>query len=455
MNVEGTVLKLLLHETDGELALTYFNQLKKDYFSDVYSTLFSNISMFYDKYSRVPNITDLTTFNSRNHKLSLAISALEIVEVPEFADLSIAIDALINQFAQNQALDLITAFIDQIHQLDHLEIKEHIGEIPLNLDKVLEFSDTDYTLNQFPSFKTEEESEREQLPFGLSNKYDKETGGLMRTDFILLGGKQGSGKSIVSMNLCKNTYVAGYTSIIFSIEVKKEEVKQRFFAMLAGIDPQKLKLNKLNDEEKDAQALAMVGMSENAFLMYDEFIRDKEEPDFIAFDAAYQRHAVMREDNQFIMVDNSALTYTDIDMTIAKYKAKLGDKLALVVVDYINRVTLTKDHSERFDWKEQAAMAAMFKDNLARKYDVALVSPYQIDEEGRARFAKALLDPPDVAILLHGHPKKDRALGLEVVKSRSANDEFRSTVGMEWDCLRVNPSELVLIRTEETEENNE
>ena len=93
-------------------------------------------------------------------------------------------------------------------------------------------------------------------------------------------------------------------------------------------------------------------------------------------------------------------------------------------------------------------MAANFKDKLAAKYEVALISPYQIDEEGRARFAKALLDPPDVAILLQGHPKKDRALGLKVVKSRSSNDEFESIVGMEWDTLRVNPIEIVLEQEE-------
>ncbi len=454
MNVEGTVIKLLLHETDGDKALTYFNQLKSDYFSDIYSSLYTNISMFYEKYSKVPTVSDLATFNSRNHKLSIALSALELVEVPELADLSISIDALINQFAQNKALDMITGLIDQIHLLGHEEIKEYIGGMPLDLDKVLDFSDTDFTMNEFPSFKTDEESDREQLPFGLSNRYDKETGGLMRTDFVLLGGKQGSGKSIVSMNVCLNTYLAGYTALYFSIEVKKEEVKQRFYSMLTGIDPQHLKLNTLDEEEKNALALGMVGMSDNAFEMYDEFIRFADEPDYYAFDAAYQREAVMREGNQFILVANTSLTYVDIDMTLAKYKARLGDQLSLAVVDYINRVTMTKDHSERFDWKEQAAMAALFKDELAGKYDLALISPYQIDDEGRARFAKALLDPPDVAILLHGHQKKDRALTLEVVKSRSANDEFKSTVGMEWDALRVNPSEVTLGQSEESEDND-
>lgn len=446
------MLKSLLHETDGEKALAYFNQLKSDYFSDIYSSIYANMGMFYERYSKVPTYTDLATFNSRNHKLSIALSSLELVEVPELADLSISIDELINQYAQNKALDMVTVFIDQIHMLNHEEIKEHIGAMPLDLDKVLDFSDTEFTMNQFPSFKTEEESEREQLPFGLSNKYDRETGGLMRTDFVLLGGKQGSGKSLVSMNVCLNSYLAGYTSIFFSIEVKKEEVKQRFYSMLTGIDPQNLKLNKLTYEEKDALALAMVGMAENGHELYDEYIRFSEDPDFIAFDTAYQREAVMNEGNQFILIDNSALTFVDIDMTIAKFKARFGDKLALVVVDYINRVTLTKDHSERFDWKEQASMAALFKDNLARKYDVALISPYQIDEEGRARFAKALLDPPDVAILLHGHQKKHRALGLEVVKSRSSNDEFKSTVGMEWDAVRVNPQEIVVVL--ESEEQN-
>lgn len=384
----------------------------------------------------------------------MAISALLLVEIPEDADLSRSIDALINQYAQNQAVTLVSGLINNIYMLDHNEIKDYIGAMPLELDKSLDFSDTDFALNQFPSFKTAEEAERQQLPFGLSNRYDKETGGLMRTDFVLLGGKQGSGKSLVSMNICLNAYLHGYVSLYFSVEVKKEEVKNRYFSMLTGIDPGRLKINTLSGIELDMLALSLVGTSDNAFEMYEEFITNKEVPDYFAFDAAYQKEGVIREGNAFILIDNSSLTFVDIDMALAKYKARFGDQLAIAVVDYINRVTMTKIsvNSDRFDWKEQGNMAAMFKDELARKYDIALISPYQIDDEGRARFAKALLDPPDVAILLHGHPKKDRALSLEVVKSRSSNDEFRSTVGMEWDSLRVNPIEIILNLTEEESE---
>lgn len=455
MNVEGTALKLLLHETDGDKALTYFNQLKSDYFSDTYKTLYANISMFYEKYSRVPTVSDIATFNARNHKLGLAISALELIEDIESADLSVTIDELINQFAQDKALTMIFEFSELIRGMNHEEIKDAIGAMPLELEDCLEFSDTDFALNTTPSFKTAEQSDLEKVTFGLSNRYDKETGGLMRTDFCLLGGKQGSGKSLVSMNVCLNTYLAGFTSVYFSVEVKESEVKQRFYSMLTGIDPQRLKANDLCELEREALALAMVGTSDNAFEMYDEFIRDKEEPDYFAFDTAFMREGVLREDNQFIYIYNTQLTYVDIDMTLAKYKSRLGDALALAVVDYINQVTMTKTDkaADRFDWKEQTGMARLFKNNLAAKYDVALISPYQIDDEGKARLAKGLLDAPDVAIILHGHPKKDRAIGLEVVKSRSANDEFRSTVGMEWDALRVNPIELVL--GQETEGSND
>jgi replicative DNA helicase len=60
------------------------------------------------------------------------------------------------------------------------------------------------------------------------------------------------------------------------------------------------------------------------------------------------------------------------------------------VVDYINIVK----HENQKDWQTQITIADNLK-SLSRKYDITMLSPYQIDATGEARFAKGILDSAD------------------------------------------------------------
>jgi len=67
-----------------------------------------------------------------------------------------------------------------------------------------------------------------------------------------------------------------------------------------------------------------------------------------------------------------------------------------------------------------------------------MISPYQIDESGGARFAKGLLDSPDSAFLLDAHSKDDGAVTFTSTKVRSGPDlEFTSQ--MNWETLKLGP----------------
>ena len=62
----------------------------------------------------------------------------------------------------------------------------------------------------------------------------------------------------------------------------------------------------------------------------------------------------------------------------------------MAVVDYVNIIK----HDDQRDWKTQIMMADNLK-SISRKYDLTLISPYQIDATGEARFAKGILDSAD------------------------------------------------------------
>jgi len=136
-----------------------------------------------------------------------------------------------------------------------------------------------------------------------------------------------------------------------------------------------------------------------------------------------------------IIIDDRALTITSIDLHLGKLKAKFGDKLTTVVVDYVNKVHI--EGANRFDWQPQILVSEKLKD-MARKYDIVMVSPYQIDASGEARFAKGILDAADIALVLKAHDKESGAISFDTTKIRGSS-EMIFTSGINWETLRINP----------------
>ena len=79
--------------------------------------------------------------------------------------------------------------------------------------------------------------------------------------------------------------------------------------------------------------------------------------------------------------------------------------------------------------------------DLARKHDIVLVSPYQIDDAGEARFAKGLLDAADIALLMEAHDKDTQSISFETTKIRGGGD-MHFTCPMDWDSLRISPQSI-------------
>ncbi len=166
-----------------------------------------------------------------------------------------------------------------------------------------------------------------------------------------------------------------------------------------------------------------------------EFLRHR---DRFKFEEMLVRNYSLKPDNQMIIVDDRDLTLSSIDLHIGKAKAKFGDKLKVVVVDYVNQIVL--EGSDQYDWKPQIEVSKKLK-NLARKYEVAMVSPYQIDATGEARFAKGILDAADIALIMEAHDKETNAISFNTTKIRGG-PEMAFTCPIDWDTLRISPQSV-------------
>jgi hypothetical protein len=110
----------------------------------------------------------------------------------------------------------------------------------------------------------------------------------------------------------------------------------------------------------------------------------------------------------------------------------------VAVVDYINQIVL--EGTDQYDWKPQIEISKKLK-NLARKYEIVLVSPYQIDATGEARFAKGILDAADIALTMEAHDKETNAISFETTKIRGGK-EMAFTCPIDWDTLRISPQSV-------------
>ena len=429
MDVSAVVLNKLLQEQ----SLDIWAKLKLVFLDPAYSSLYSVINKHYEKYNAIPNFDDLE-LTLREGPAAKTLATLKLTDVPDVSA-EIALDALIDQYTQNETVKLLDKFVDKLPLYDSNEIKENLASIALTIEEKTHTSEKVFTMADIMMFQHPEELEKERVYLGLNNTFDAVLGGVARQELILIGGKRGSGKSITSSNIFVNQYESGNSSLYFSIEMTAYETMQRNLAILANVNLQNLKQNKLTDQELLRVIHARSGMFEGAESLIDDFLRHR---DRFKFEETLIRNFKLKPDNQMIIVDDRDLTLGAIDLHIGKTKAKFGDKLGVVVVDYVNQIVL--EGNSQYDWQPQIEVSKKLK-NLARKYEVVIVSPYQIDANGEARFAKGILDAADIALVMEAHEKDAQAISFETTKIRGGK-EMAFTCPIDWDTLRISPQSI-------------
>lgn len=439
MNVEGVVLKLLLHESNKEKALTQFSKLKLQYFSQNFVGLFKHIRQFYEKHGNVPSYGDLQTFRSRNANISSSLLSLQTIDVAGI-DNDAAIDALIDQFAQNTTLDIIEKLLKDISLLDRREIQDAVGAFPQQLDDALDDPEKVFSPKDLMAFHKKEDTLAECIKIGISNLWDSKIGGFYRQDLLLIGGKRGSGKSIVCANLACAQYKMGNVVVYFTIEMTAKETNQRILSILSGVDFGKIKRNDLTDEEERAIAEARAGMFINGMDVFNKHYSSKSAPNCFEFEQELVTTCELT-DARIIIVDDRELSTSSIDVQLSKLRAQFGDLLSMAIIDYMNQIVPEGNKgSDMYDWKPQVHTAKTLK-NQARKHNCVIVSPFQIDDNGGVRFAKGIEDACDATLMLE-NDKEHGLLWLKTAKARSSQDDLVVAMTVNWSDLKIDPSEV-------------
>ncbi|HEY7414732.1 MAG TPA: replicative DNA helicase [Ktedonobacteraceae bacterium] len=100
------------------------------------------------------------------------------------------------------------------------------------------------------------------VPTGFTD-LDRLTGGLQKSDLIILAARPSIGKTSLALSLAHNTAAKFKHSIaVFSLEMSKEQLIQRLLSMDAGIDQHRLRTGWIEDDEWDRIITAMEHLSE-------------------------------------------------------------------------------------------------------------------------------------------------------------------------------------------------
>jgi replicative DNA helicase len=407
-----------------------WSSLRKHYLSAEYHAVFSCIEKHYQKYHVLPTFEDLK-FSVRDSATREKLLAIESIEVD--VDAHMLLEYLKNEYTQKEILDQLEKYVDTCVSFENAdESVDRLHQIVLDVESKVDLDDPLESMQRINLFEEEEELQR-YVGLGLNQDYDYEIK-FSPIDLILIGGRRGSGKSITCANIAANVYAAGKTAMYFTIEMNAKQTLQRIAAVACGIPFTRIRSKNLGVAEWDKLAKWWSMRYVDGEKYYEQYIVHRK------FDKLHQdlsTRCTLNPLNQLDIVYDSKLTLSKIEAEVNK-KAKALN-VGIIIVDYLNQVKrgLSNGKGGQYDWTEQIEVSKALKD-IAQSFEIPVISPYQTDSSGEARFAKGILDAADAAYSLEAHNPEDNCITFKCVKMRN-NPIKDFTSQMAWDTLKIGP----------------
>src|SRR5881275_2756095 len=244
-----------------------------DFYRDAHRTIFEVIIQLYEQREPADFITICDELERRNK--------LEDVGGASY------ITSLINQVPTSGNVEYYGRIVERTSILRRLihaagqiaAIAYEEGDADVALDKAEQLifnisqrhtrSDFDHVRDILSDYmnKLEQLHERRGTIVGVPTGFtdlDRITGGLQKSDLIVLAARPGIGKSSLALSLAHNAALKYHNSIaVFSLEMSKDQLAQRLLSMDARIDQQRLRTGIIEEDEWDRIVYAMDTLSES------------------------------------------------------------------------------------------------------------------------------------------------------------------------------------------------
>jgi replicative DNA helicase len=177
------------------------------------------------------------------------------------------------------------------------------------------------------------------IPTGYAD-LDRMTCGLQPGDLIIIAGRPSMGKTALGLNIAENAATAGHRTLVFSLEMSKEQLVTRLIASNGRVDAQRLRSGQFSDADWNKMTDAAQRISATPLLIDD------------------------------------APSPTSLDIRAASRRVMRDGGLALIVVDYLQLMRPVKQHSIRE--REVAEFSRSLK-ALAKELPVPVVILAQLN----------------------------------------------------------------------------
>ena len=439
LDLQKVTLRRLLDTQNHEL----YSKISGEYFTGINRIVYGKIEAFYKANLRLPSIDEFQLI--KKDDVFQEYLDTEII-VEDNVNETIADEFLVAQlqdyFIREETIDFLDKFVDSLDNLEKIEIVDKFQTHMLHLNSAIPYDDELYDVAKLDFFPSEDDFQI--FPTGLSAEYDAINGGFATQELVLIGGRRGSGKSIISLNLALNRYFEGNTVAFFSVEMRYKEVYDRVLSIISGVPFLDLFKNKLNDGQKiDLAEAKFKHFYEESDLTKNLLGELKQNKDFKRFESRVKTEKPKLKDHRLFLIDDESLTLNRIDHYCNMFSSKYPD-YNMAVVDYLNIVK----HPDQKNWTSQIEIADNLK-SLARKHDVTMLTPYQIDATGEARYAKGILDAADRGLNFFPPPENEQReqenkLTIHTTKIRNRK-HMSFDVFMDWSCVKIDPNQSSLI----------
>lgn len=422
------LLKSIIADSD----IDTWADCEQHYFPVEYHNLWKVLNSHVLKHSKLPSFEELG-LSVRDGQLRDKFSALEKSEEVDIEN-STLLEYLKNEYTQLEIMQQLEGYLDSTIATESAqESIEALQDIVLDIESKVDTRPRSQNMQTVELISSEEDLQA-NIQLGLNSDFDKNFS-FARTDYILMGGRRGAGKSLTAANMAVHAYEQSKSSIYFTIEMDTQSTLQRMCAIATGVSARAIRNGNLSLGEWELVAEWFSARFEDGEKHYLEYLSHR---DFRKLQATLSKNPL--REVQLDIVYNPSLTLANIRTELDKKMNRL--KPSLVVVDYVNQVKrggmASNSRMGQYDWTEQLEVSKALK-TYAQEYEVPFISPYQIDASGEARFAKAILDAADAAFILDPHSKTDNIITFECTKMRNETDDISFTSVMDWASLRIGP----------------
>lgn len=272
VEAEKALLGAILIAKDKSIVIDEVNQIIKS-------------TDFYRKANQVIYLTILDLFNTRKDIDSITLTEkltntnqLESVGgIAYITDLSNCVPSAVNikSYANIVRENAIKRELINAGQKIIQQAREADGDVDINLvldnaeKDILEIAKTanntdrivepaEYIMNAFTEIEKRYNSSQDGKLFGLDTGFselNRMTGGLQKSDLIILGARPSMGKTAFALNILANLARKNVSVAIFSLEMSSEQLTNRLFSLYGLIDSNSIRLGKLDGNELERLTL--------------------------------------------------------------------------------------------------------------------------------------------------------------------------------------------------------